>query len=239
MGTDSYLYAKQKNGEKVILFESGNQLPFFWLLLMGKDDVFACQEKLSLHANEQSGHADTAIALNKLQALSRAAGRRDYVKQNYTPSCLALYDDWMLFMQIADFSDMKIYIDISGASRFYSDINLFTESLLRAIDGFERPAEVWYEETITGTCGREGHSIIKCRFSNLSETYRIFNQQDIYGYSDKSMRSKQRRTIPKKLWFILLIILLLALAIAGLVYFFSEYEVSFTLFEYEVSFTLF
>ena len=33
------LYARQSNGEDVALFEGGNPLPFFWLMLLSHEDV--------------------------------------------------------------------------------------------------------------------------------------------------------------------------------------------------------
>ena len=75
------VFAKQRDGQEVPLFEGGNPLPFFWLMLVGDDDIRHYSEKI-----KQASHTmpdDTSMALDKLKALAKATGRRNY--KNITP----------------------------------------------------------------------------------------------------------------------------------------------------------
>ncbi|MDR1408101.1 MAG: hypothetical protein LBJ23_08670, partial [Tannerella sp.] len=152
----SCIFARQRDGEEVVLFEGSHPIPFFWLMLLDADEIAALHEKLkSIPRDEYSGEIETGLGLDKLKALIRAADRRDYVKQHYT-MFLPLYDDWLYFMQISDFSDMKIYLDLYEASLKHHTLTHFVDSLQKAITCFDENRATWYEGTVAGTCGREG-----------------------------------------------------------------------------------
>ena len=85
------VFAKQRDGQEVPLFEGGNPLPFFWLMLVGDDDIRHYSEKI-----KQASHTmpdDTSMALDKLKALAKATGRRNYIEK-YCTSCLSGLDGW-------------------------------------------------------------------------------------------------------------------------------------------------
>lgn len=178
------LYARQSDGEDVALFEGGNPLPFFWLMLLSRDDVeLYCIRMRRLTAAGASPSRAT-LRLDKLQALMQATSRRPYLEQHFTP-WLGLFDDWIYFLQISDFSDMKIHIDLYAVSTYYPDINTFEESLRRALNSFDRSIPAGYEETIAGTCGHEARNHNRRRFERFSQTYREKAQEDIYGASNR------------------------------------------------------
>jgi len=178
------LYARQSDGEDVALFEGGNPLPFFWLMLLSRDDVeLYCIRMRRLTAAGASPSRAT-LRLDKLQALMQATSRRPYLEQHFSP-WLALFDDWIYFLQISDFSDMKIHIDLYAVSTYYPDINTFEESLRRALNSFDRSIPAGYEETIAGTCGHEARNHNRRRFERFSQTYREKAQEDIYGASNR------------------------------------------------------
>ncbi len=178
------LYARQSDGEDVALFEGGNPLPFFWLMLLSRDDVeLYCIRMRRLTAAGASPSRAT-LRLDKLQALMQATSRRPYLEQHFSP-WLGLFDDWIYFLQISDFSDMKIHIDLYAVSTYYPDINTFEESLRRALNSFDRSIPAEYEETIAGTCGHEARNHNRRRFERFSQTYREKAQEDIYGASNR------------------------------------------------------
>ena len=178
------LYARQSDGEDVALFEGGNPLPFFWLMLLSRDDVeLYCIRMRRLTAAGASPSRAT-LRLDKLQALMQATSRRPYLEQHFSP-WLGLFDDWIYFLQISDFSDMKIHIDLYAVSTYYPDINTFEESLRRALNSFDRSIPAEYEETIAGTCGHEARNHNRRRFEHFSQTYREKAQEDIYGASNR------------------------------------------------------
>lgn len=216
MSNCSCITAKQHNGETIVLFEGNNPLPFFWLMLLDTEDITRYQKQLSDIAWQQVSHADTRIAIDKLKAISRAAECRDYIKQYYK-TCIPLFDDWIYFMQTADFSDMKIYIDLYPTSLSYSTPENFTESLLKAISCFDEQKEAWYEETIAGTCGHEGRHNNRKKFSELSEAYQTLNRKNIYGGFEKKIHLKRKVRFKKKTK--LLLFGIIVIAIIGLLLF--------------------
>lgn len=216
----SCLFAKQRNGETAVLFEGGNPLPFFWLMLLGTDDIRLYVEKMKT-AERDNPTVATSLGLDKMQAIMRATGRRAYIEK-YHASCLYLFDDWIYFLQISDFSDMKIYIDLYEVCACYQDIERFEESLLRAVSCFDDNEQAWYEDTIAGTCGYEGRNKNKKRFEDFSKNYREKNKKDIYGrfeqrvYLGKKTMSYQKRRLMVIL--VLIGMVLMAIGIIGLLY---------------------
>ena len=178
------LYARQSDGEDVALFEGGNPLPFFWLMLLSRDDVELYCIRMRRLAAAGASPSRATLRLDKLQALMQATSRRPYLEQHFSP-WLGLFDDWIYFLQISDFSDMKIHIDLYAVSTYYPDINTFEESLRRALNSFDRSIPAGYEETIAGTCGHEARNHNRRRFERFSQTYREKAQEDIYGASNR------------------------------------------------------
>lgn len=194
----SLILAKQQDGEEAILFEGNNPLPFFWLMLLDKADVDFYRAKITQISQQEAEHSDTSIAVDKLKAISLAAGRRDYIKQYYQ-SCIPIFDEWIYFMQTSDFSDMKIYIDLYQARLCYPSPDEFAESLLKAITCFDEQKEAWYEETIAGTCGHEGRHKNKKRFNEISKSYQKLNRKNIYGGFEKKLHLDRKVPAKKKL----------------------------------------
>ncbi|MDR1602428.1 MAG: hypothetical protein LBS42_08380 [Tannerella sp.] len=218
MRNGSCIFAKQRDGEEAVLFEGGHPIPFFWLLLLDSDDIRALHEKLKqIPRNANAGDVDASIGLDKLKALIRAADRRDYVKRHY-PVCLLLYDDWLYFMQISDFSDMKIYLDLYETSLNHHDLEHFTGSMQKAITCFDENREAWFDCTIAGTCGREGRNKNRRRFDNMSEAYRNLNRQDLYGHFENRKHLYKKR-FPPGAKRIILLLCLAALLVAACFYF--------------------
>jgi hypothetical protein len=216
-----YIFARQIDGEEAILFEGRHSIPFFWLMLMGPEDVKSCCEKMDRIPKDSAEQIDTSVSLDKLKAISRAAGRRSYVEQHFT-TCLPLYDDWILFMQTSDFSDMKIYMNLYGVSSCDVDQKHFADGLLKAITGFDENREAWYEDTIAGTCGYEGRNKNKKRFAETSKAYQELNKKDIYGRFDKKIHLDRKMSWGKKIkWAVLMLILAASLIAAGM-YFLSR-----------------
>jgi len=201
-------------------------VPFFWLMLLDADDIAALYEKLKrVHRNDNTEQldTDTCLGLDKLKALTRAANRRDYVKQHYTV-CLSLYDDWLYFMQISDFSDMKIYLDLYETSRNHTSLEHFIDSLQKAIVCFDENKEAWYDLTIAGTCGREGRSKSKRCLSETSLAFQKINRKDRNGNFENVTRLHKKRFAPKTKSHrtgLLIILLIIALLAAAYVYFFA------------------
>ena len=219
MANCSCVIAKLHDSEKAVLFEGNNPLPFFWLMLLGPEDIRIYQKQLTYIHQQKTDQTDTAIAIDKLRALSRAAERRNYIKQYYK-TCTDLFDDWIYFMQIADFSDMKIYVDLYPTSLSYPTPENFADSLLKAITCFDEQKEAWYEGTIAGTCGYEGRHKGKRRLSELSEAYNKLNQQNIYGSFQNKIHLGRKKTFKKKARLVLFCVIL-GIAI-GLLFFFMK-----------------
>ena len=214
------LYARQSDGEDVALFEGGNPLPFFWLMLLGREDVeLYCIRMRRLIAAGTSPSRAT-LRLDKLRALMQATIRRPYLERHFA-SWLGLFDDWIYFLQISDFSDMKIYLDLYSVSLYYPTLSQFEDSLLRALDCFDRNIATGYEESIAGTCGHEAHNRNRRRFERFSESYRVKAQDDIYGLSNRRIHL-ERNSLPNErgrfatLAFLLALITLVIAAIVGL-----------------------
>lgn len=219
MTSSSCIKAKLQNGETAVLFEGNYPLPFFWLMLLGPEDIEHYRKQLTGIPLQKTGQIDTALAIDKLSAISRAAERRDYIKQYYK-TCTFLFDDWIYFMQTADFSDMKIYIDLYPTSLSYPTPENFTNSLQKAISCFDDQKEAWYEETIAGTCGYEGRHKGKRRLSELSAAYKKLNRQNIYGAFENKINLGRKKPLKNKGRLILFCILL-GIAI-GLLFFFMK-----------------
>ena len=214
MRSCSCIYARQSDGEELILFEGKHPLPFFWLMLLSEEDVEVYRSKM-LQLSPQDVNPNTSMSLDKLKAISRAANRRDYIKQYYHITCLPLFDDWLYFLQISDFSDMKIYVDLYETGTSYNDLNHFCDSMLKAIACFDENKEAWYEETVAGACGYEGNSNHKKSFGAMSKAYRKL-KKDSYKRFDKKLHLDKKMTAGKKkmlLAVILLLVILLIIAI--------------------------
>jgi len=216
----SFILARQHDGDVVALFEGSNPLPFFWLMLLDKVDIDSYKTKILQMSGQDTSLMDTSIAIDKLKALSCAAGRRDYIKQYYK-SCIPLFDDWLYYMQTSDFSDMKIYVDLYQASLCYASPEEFTDSLERAIVCFDKQKEAWYEETIAGTCGYEGKHKNRRHFNEFSNAYQKLNQKNIYGGFEKTIHLKKKKTVKRKTIAVLLFVTLLIIS-AGFICFFLK-----------------
>jgi len=196
------------DGEEAILFETGHLLPLFWLMLLSKEDVEAYRKKITQLDEEEAKQKDTSIGLDKLKAITRAADRRDYIKQYYI-TCLPVFDDWLYFLQISDFSDMKIYVDLYVAGSSYNNLDHFCDSMLKAITCFDENQEVWHENTVAGTCGYEGRNKNKRRFQNMSKACRELNKKDIYGRFDKKIHLNKKTSFGKKILIVSIILLII------------------------------
>lgn len=203
----------------MILFEGHHHIPFFWLMLLGQDDIDLFYEKSSRYVrNGTEKEPAPEIELDKLQALVRLADRREYVEQ-YHAADLPLYDDWIYFMQTADFSDRKIYMDLYEISSCHESPERFTDSLRRAIACFDEHREAWYEHKIADTCGHESKDRSgRRRFSDFSETYREMNRKDVYGRFDEKIHLGRKMSAGKKRRLALALLLFIALA-AGILLF--------------------
>jgi hypothetical protein len=198
----------------MVLLEGKNHIPFFWLLLLGQEDIDFFQEKMK-NAVEPD---ELNLGLDKLKALVRAAGRRDYVERYYA-LCLPLYDDWLYFMQISDFSDRKIYVDLYEICSCYESQERFIDSLRRAVACFDEDREAWYETSIADTCGYDSRDRNKKRFSDFSEAYRAMNRKDIYGRFDKKIHLEKTLSTGKKTGWVVSALIFIAMLIAGILFF--------------------
>jgi len=207
----SCIFAKQWGGEEAVLFEGGHPIPFFWLMLLDLDDIDAIYEKVSNAAkSNDASQIDAAVGLDKLKALTRAADRRNFVKQYYAV-CLQLFDDWLYFMQISDFSDMKIYLDLYETSLNHHSPEHFAESLRRACICFDENTETWFDVSVAATCGREGQNNNKLRFSD-NASFRKMNRA-IYDNFDKKIHLSKKRLTPRIRQVLLFIAVIVILAI--------------------------
>ena len=213
----SCLFARQSNGEEAILFESRHTLPFFWLMLIDKADVERYRKKMAGMSIDDIKQKDTSIVLDKLKAISRAASLRDYVKKHLI-TCLSLFDDWLYYLQTADFSDMKIYLDLYNTGSSYINMNDFCDSILKAISCFEEDKEAWDEDTIAATCGYESRNNNKKLFSDLSKAYQELNKKNIYGGFDKKIHLNKKMSHRKKIWLVASCILILIALLAGVIW---------------------
>lgn len=210
------VFAKQRDGQQASLFEGGNPLPFFWLMLLSEDDIRHYSEKIKQAVHSHTIPDDTSMALDKLKALIRATGRRGYIEKYYT-SCLPLFDDWIHFLQISDFADMKIYVDLYEVSTCYPNLDAFEESLQRAIAGFDKNEQAWYENTVAGTCGYEARNKNKRRFADFSGSYRDKNKKDIYGHFDQRIHLGKTMSPRKRMLLTVLVLTAIVFLIIGIV----------------------
>ncbi|MDR1674939.1 MAG: hypothetical protein LBR86_00480 [Tannerella sp.] len=213
------LFARTAGGEEAVLFEAGNRIPFFWLTLLDQDDVDAFYRQISLPSADGTQPRKCCFELDKLRALLRAADRRNYVAQYYA-SCLPLFDDWLYFMQITDFSDRKIYLDTDEIRACYETPEHFADSLRKAIASFDDNRETWYESTVAAACGYEGRNRIERCFGDFSATCRDMNRKDIYSRFDKKIHLGKRRIFRKKTVRAIFMALFVAL-LAAAVFFFA------------------
>jgi hypothetical protein len=215
MGKGSCLFARLDSGEEAVLFEGGNRIPFFWLTLLGQEDIEAFYGQISRPHPGGTEPRRCRFELDKLRALVRAADRRNYVAQYYS-SCLPLFDDWLYFMQITDFADRKIYLDPGEACTCHETPAHFADSLRKAAVSFDDNGETWYESTVAATCGYESRSRLERRFGDFSEVFRDMNRKDIYSRYDKKIHLEKNRFAGKKTVraiFIALFVILLAAAV--------------------------
>ena len=211
----SCIFARQRDAEEAILFEGRHTLPFFWLMLIDKEDVERYREKMAGMSPEDIKQEDTSMVLDKLKAIAQAATRRDYVKKHLI-TCLPLFDDWLYYLQISDFSDMKIYVDLYHSGSSYNNVNDFCDSILKAVGCFDEDIEAWNEDTIAATCGYESRNNNKKPFSDLSKAYRELNNKNIYGGFEKKIHLNKRMSFRKKTWIFVTILLIIAALIIGL-----------------------
>ena len=217
MNNCSCIFAWQRDGEKDILFEGKHTLPFFWLMLIDEEDVEIYRRKMAGMSAEDITQDDTSMVLDKLKALSRAATRRDYVKKHLI-TCLSLFDDWLYYLQISDFSDMKIYVDLYHIRTSYNNINVFCDSILKAVICFDEDREAWNEDTIAATCGYEGRNNHKKPFYNMSKAYQDLNKRDIYGSFDKKIHLNKKMTFRKKIWLSVVALLIIIVLTTGAIW---------------------
>ena len=213
----SCIFARQSNGVKAMLFEGKHQLPFFWLMLLNKEDIETYREKISkLSEKDTNTEEDTTMVLDKLKAISRAAVRRDYIKKHII-TCLPLFDDWLFYLQISDFSDMNIYVDLNHIGANYKNINEFCDSILKAVICLDEDKEAWNEETIAATCGYESRNNNIKLFSDFSKTYRELNNKNIYGRFDNKLHLNKKMSFRKKIWiFAIILLIMIALTVGSL-----------------------
>ena len=217
MNNCSCIFARQREDEKVVFFESKHTLPFFWLMLIDKEDIESYRDKMAQTLEVDTEQKDNYIVLDKLNALLRAANRRDYVKKHLI-TCLSLFDDWLYYLQISDFSDMKIYIDLYPLRSSYNNVNEFCDSISKGVICLDKDIEAWDEDTIATTCGYEGQNNNKKPFSHLSEAYRELNKKNIYGHFDKKIYLDKKLSFRKKRWILAAILLIITALIIAFVY---------------------
>jgi hypothetical protein len=194
------IVAQQSDGNEMVIFEGYRHIPFFWLLLVEQNDVPKFYEAIKQYQQIQDAQTPQnqsvtttrpAIGLDKIQALIRAADRRDYVKKYYEP-CLPLYDDWLYFMQISDFADMKIYIDIFDICSHHLSLESAADSLKKAIACFDEDREAWYDHAIEDTCGYDRNNKNVKKFSNTSKAYDEINKRFIYSQFEAPVLRKKK-----------------------------------------------
>jgi len=215
MNTCSCIFARQRNGEDIILFEGNRRIPFFWLMLFDKEDIESYRDKMAEMSKKSVRQEDSMLVLDKLKALVQAAVRRDYVKKHLI-TCLPLFDDWLYYLQVSDFSDMKIYVDLYHVGQNYKNINEFCDSMLKAVLCFDEDIDVWNEETIAATCGYENRNNQAKRFSDFSKAYCELNNKNIYGRFDNKLYLNKKRSYRKKIWLFVIILLILAALTVGI-----------------------
>jgi len=212
------IFARQRSGEDAILFEGNHLLPFFWLMLFDKEDIESYREEMAKTSDTDTEQEDNCMVLDKLNALLKVASRRDYVKKHMI-TCLQLFDDWLYYLQISDFSDMKIYVDLYHMESSYKNTNDFCDSLLKAIICLDKDIEAWNEDTIAATCGYESSNNNIKPFSNLSKAYRELNKKSIYGHFDKKIYLNKKNSFWKKRWLLAAILLITATLFLGIVWY--------------------
>ena len=218
MNTCSCIFARQRNGGDAILFDGNSRIPFFWLMLFDKEDIENYRSKMAEMSEKNSRQEDIVMVLDKLKAIMRAADRRDYVKKHLV-TCLPLFDDWLYYLQVSDFSDMKIYVDLYHVGSNYKNINEFCDSMLKAVLCFDEDVEAWNEDTIAATCGYENRNKHTKRFSDFSKAYCDLNNKNIYGRFDKKLYLNKKRPYRKKVWLYAIILLILAALTVGILHY--------------------
>jgi hypothetical protein len=109
-----------------------------------------------------------------------------------------------------------------NARSYYDDLSLFVESLHKAITCFDKMEEAWYEDTLASICGYESLNKNKKRFIDRSEVFQALKQKDTYGRFDKSIHLRRQKSTGKKILRIAVVILVIALVVAGGVCFLQE-----------------
>ncbi|MDR2138137.1 MAG: hypothetical protein LBP50_01085 [Tannerella sp.] len=218
MRKGSCLFARLDNGEEAVLFEGGNRIPLFWLTLLGQEDIDRFCEQLRLPPAGGAEQCGCRFELDKLRALIRAADRRNYVALYHAP-CLSLFDDWLFFMQTADFCGQKIYLDPNEISACYETPERFVESLRKAVTSLDENRETWYESTIAATCGFESRNRFERRFGDYSEAFRRMSRNTVYSRFDNKIHLEKKRSVGKKILRAICIILLAALLAAAVFFF--------------------
>ncbi|MDR1454192.1 MAG: hypothetical protein LBJ01_00945 [Tannerella sp.] len=213
----SYLFARLDSGEEAVLFEGSNCIPFFWLMLLGQEDMDALCEPAGPCPADGTAQRNCRFELDKLRALIRAGDRRDYVAQYYA-SCLPLFDDWLYFMQITDFSDRKICLDTDEIRACYETSEDFVDSLRKAVACFDENRETWYESTVAATCGHECRNRTERSFSDFSEACREMSRQTAFSRFDKKIHLERKRSVGGKTARAVLIMLFVA-SLAAAVFF--------------------
>lgn len=195
----------------MVLFEGYNPLPFFWLMLLDDASIGLYEKQIEQARVLGALETDYDLTLNKLQAISMAANRRDYIK-HYFLHLLPLFDDWLFYLQIVDFYEMMIYIDFRAAVCSYPNQTLFCNGLRKAVACFDDDKEPWYDDALPNTCGYAVKGNTPRNFDQLSEVYQELYRQELCGsFSEKIHLPKKTDRHAKWLLVVLLVLAILLL----------------------------
>ncbi len=170
MGQRSFLYLKDTQRE-VLLFEANNSLPFFWLLLAGREaierriqDWQAFEQFQETHTEEESERYLEAhphpMMLSQATCKQNIAQGRAFLQRHF-PGTLPLLDDFARTILSRFTANDRLEIDISQFSAFYPDTEAFYTALRNEANAItaDQPAALQFimpDDLVAGGSGFEG-----------------------------------------------------------------------------------
>ncbi len=143
MGNRSRLFIQKKDKE-IVLFESNNSLPFFWLTLLDKGEVVRALkywrklEKLEQYGEEEEimeslEEYSTYIEISRKSLLQNITITKQLLLTHFSKA-IALYGDFVDFIQSNLNEEDTLYIDMIQFSSFYDSVDIFEKVILQEID---------------------------------------------------------------------------------------------------------
>lgn len=217
MGNRTALLTKNNNAYKT-LFEGNNSLALFWVMLMRPEDLTSFVTKMNEYYRLDESDSlpddfDVSMILDRQAALALAVRRKPYIEQYY-PSSVELFDDWVSYLTAEPSDDNYLYLELSEYTWFYSTLEEFHSELLNTLQMIDNRIEnPLFRNVVCELTGFEGWG--NNTFHDISSAYRHLEDTPISASNATSTAATQatNRGTSIKNWALYLIISLIVVFI--------------------------